>query len=223
MSRGWLERWFGDRMTDKVLGMVQEHLELTQTAVEELYYMVCSASDSESEKDALYKKISEVEMKADQLRRDMVVVLSERDIFPTEREDLMELVRAADWVADWARESGRILIIIPFHKAPEDMKKAARDMCRADYDCVKLLAKCLNVLPTDSLEAINLANQVEMMEEEIDDLYSVAREHLATLEFPGFSRGSLILLNEFLDSLETVADWCENTVDIVRSIAVRIQ
>ena len=46
---------------------------------------------------------------------------------------------------------------------------------------------------------------------------------IATLEFPGFSRGALILLNEFFDALETVADWCENTVDIVRAIAVRTQ
>ncbi|MBC8498748.1 hypothetical protein H8D40_07135, partial [Candidatus Bathyarchaeota archaeon] len=49
----------------------------------------------------------------------------------------------------------------------------------------------------------------------------VARGHLANLEYPGFSVGALILLNEFLDALETVADWCENTADIVRAIAVR--
>jgi uncharacterized protein Yka (UPF0111/DUF47 family) len=40
-------------------------------------------------------------------------------------------------------------------------------------------------------------------------------------EFKGWTMGSMILLNEFLDALETVADWCENTADIVRSISVR--
>jgi len=49
----------------------------------------------------------------------------------------------------------------------------------------------------------------------------VARCHLANREYPGFSVGELILLNEFLDALETIADWCENTADIVRAIAVR--
>ena len=70
-------------------------------------------------------------------------------------------------------------------------------------------------------KAIGLADQVEMIEEDVDDLYSEARRHIATLEFTGFSDGALILLNEFFDALETVADWCENTVDIVRAIAVR--
>jgi uncharacterized protein Yka (UPF0111/DUF47 family) len=55
----------------------------------------------------------------------------------------------------------------------------------------------------------------------LDELYSIARYHLANLEYPGFSVGALILLNEFLDALETIADWCENTADIVRAIAVR--
>ena len=71
-------------------------------------------------------------------------------------------------------------------------------------------------------EAINLANEVELLEEDIDELYIEARRCLAHSEFPGFTTGSLILLNEVLDSIETVVDWCENTADIVRAIATRI-
>ena len=214
-------RWFADFRNAEVLGMVRDHLELTQTAVQELYNMICSACETSLDKRALYDKISEVEMKADALRREMIVKLTERDVFPEERQDLMELVRAVDWVADWAREAGRILVIIPFEKAPNEMKCAAQDMAKACLRGVTLLADCIDALSEDKLRAIEIANEVEMIEEDIDDLYSVARGHLASLEFSGFSRGSLILLNEFLDAIETVADWCENTVDIVRAIAVR--
>jgi predicted phosphate transport protein (TIGR00153 family) len=222
MSRRWLERWFGDRRTEQVLAMVREHLELTQKAVEELYIMVQSASEARQEKEALYKKISEIEMKADHLRRDMVDELTKREIFPNEREDLMELVRAVDWIADWSREAGRILVIIPFESSPEEMKSSVIEMCKACVACVTNLARCIRVLPDNPKEAIELANEVEMLEEDIDDLYSITRHHLANLEFTEFSLGALILLNEFLDSIETVADWCENSADIVRAIAVRI-
>ena len=218
-----LLRWFGDHRNEEVLGMVRDHLEMTQNAVQELYNMVCTACEGPKDKDEFYKKISEYEMKADQLRRDMIVKLTERNVFPTEREDLMELVRAVDWVADWAREAGRILVIIPFDYAPDEMKQSAQDMSKACINAVTLLAKSIDVLQEDRMKAIELADEVEMIEEDIDDLYSVAREHLANLEFKGFSIGELILLNEFLDALETVADWCENTVDIVRAIAIRLQ
>jgi predicted phosphate transport protein (TIGR00153 family) len=217
--------WIAPKRGENVLEMVEAHLELTENAVSNLYKLVEAAtSEAGDVTKKLYDSLSELEMKADEMRRDMVDELTKGEMFPEEREDLMELVRAVDWIADWSKEAGRILIIIPFQKAPEEMKKAAQDMCRANLDCVSILAKCIHELHSNNAkEALNLANQVEMLEEELDELYSIARKHLATMEFPDFSTGALILLNEFLDALETVADWCENTADIVRAIAVRIQ
>ncbi len=216
--------WFAPKRGEKVLEMVEEHLKLTQNAVNDLYRMVeASASSKEKDSKDLFESVSQLEMRADQLRREMVDELTKSEMFPEERGDMMELVRAVDWVADWSKEAGRILIIIPFEKAPKEMKEAAQNMCRANVACVKVLGRCVKALPEDPKEAISLANEVEVLEEELDELYSVARAHLATLEFPGFSTGALILLNMFLDALETVADWCENTVDIVRAVAVRVQ
>ena len=218
-----IKRWFGDYRNKIVLDMVRDHLQLTKSAVHSLYGMVSAASVNPSEKRRLYDEISDFEKRADELRREMIVKLTERDVFPTEREDLMELVRAVDWVADWSREAGRILIIIPFETSPEEVRQKALEMSKGIIRSVDILAECINVLSEDGIKALALADQVELLEEDIDDLYSHARMSMATLEFPGYSRGALILLNEFFDALETVADWCENTVDIVRAIAVRIQ
>ncbi len=216
--------WFAPKRGDRVLEMVEEHLALTQDAVSDLYRLVeASALKRESDTKELFESLSQLEMRADQLRRDMIVKLTERDVFPSEREDLMDLVRAVDWVADWAREAGRILVIIPFEDAPDEMKEAVQAMTKECVACVTVLVECIQELPLDRMRAIELADQVEMFEEDIDDLYSDARALLSKLEFPTFSRGSLILMNEFLDAIETVADWCENTVDIVRAIAVRGQ
>jgi predicted phosphate transport protein (TIGR00153 family) len=218
-----LLRWFGDYRNEIVLGMVKEHLELTENAVDDLFNMIDSACDSPEEKKELYEKISESEMKADQLRRDMIIKLTERDLFPTERQDLMELVRAVDWIADWAREAGRILTIIPFEKSPEGVKQTAKEISKACTRAVSRLADCIETLAVDRMKAIEIADQVEMIEEDIDEMYSEARRHIAQEEFSEFTDGALILLNEFFDAIETVADWCENTVDIVRAIAVRRQ
>jgi len=216
--------WIAPKRGEDVLKMVEDHLELTKNAVRSLYELVESASEEKGDTKQLYDRVSDLEMEADDLRRKMVDVLTKGEMFPEEREDLMELVRAVDWIADWSKEAGRILIIIPFQKAPDEMKKAAQNMCRANLDCVAVLAKCIHELHNSNpKEAINLANEVELLEEELDELYSIARGYLATGEFPDFSTGSLILLNMFLDALETVADWCENTADIVRAVAVRIQ
>ena len=78
------------------------------------------------------------------------------------------------------------------------------------------------MLSEDKLRALELANEVEMLEEDIDELYSIARGFLASMDFSSWSDGSLILLAEFLKAIEMVSDWCENSVDLVRAIAVRM-
>ena len=214
--------WFAPKRGHKVLKMVEDHLKLTQKAVNSLYEMVEAAAECDPDKcKRSYMSVSDMEMQADELRRSMVEELTEGEMFPEERDDLMELVRAVDWIADWSKEAGRILNSIPFDKAPDDMKEATINMVRANVDCVKVLTECIRALPRNSRKALTLANEVEMLEENIDDLYGEARKLFASLEFPEFTTGALILLNEFLDAIETVADWCENTADIVRAIAVR--
>jgi predicted phosphate transport protein (TIGR00153 family) len=202
--------------------MAEKHLELTKSAVMEMYSMVDAAAHCDANKCLThYMSLSRMEMEADELRRQMVDALTKSEMFPEERDDLMELVRAVDWIADWSKEAGRILNVIHLDKAPQEMRDAALNMAKADADCVSVLDECLKVISTDPKEAINLANKVELLEEDIDELYSQARQHLANLEFNDWTTGSLILLNEFLDALETVADWCENTADIVRAVSVR--
>jgi len=214
-------RWFGDKRNMTVLEMTHEHLDLTTEAVKELYEMVRVVGDSPESKDAYYERISQMEMKADQIRRDMVTELSQRDVFPTERDDLMELVRAVDWVADWAREAGRILVIIPFERLPEELRTSIENMCRENYSCVRVLAKCIRSLSGNPRRALELADQVELLEEDVDELYAESRRIMAGIEDMGMTRGASILLNEFMDAVEMVADWCENTVDIARAIAIR--
>ena len=214
--------WFAPKRGEQVLQMVEDHLELTEKAVIALHRMVEVAADCD--KDACkqaFLDISEMEMAADNLRRRMVRELTEGDMFPEERDDLMELVRAADWIADWSKEAGRILNIIPFEKTTDEIKTATLNMVKANVDCVKVLKQSIDALATDPKKSLSLADEVEMLEETIDDLYGEVRRHFATEEFPEFSTGALILLNEFFDAIETIADWSENTADIVRAIAVR--
>ncbi|RLC68728.1 MAG: hypothetical protein DRH97_02180 [Chloroflexi bacterium] len=214
--------WFAPKRGLSVLEMVEKHLDLTQNAAISLHTMVEVASDSNQEKgSAIFTNISRYEREADELRRKMVRELTEGEMYPEERDDLMELVRAVDQIADWSKEAGRILRTIPFEKTPDSIKTATLNMAKANVDCVDVLKQSINALPINPSRALTLADEVEMLEETIDDLYGEVRLHFANEEFPGFSMGSLILMNEFFDAIETAADWCENTADIVRAIAVR--
>ena len=215
-------RWFGDRRNETVLDMVHNHLELTEKAVRELYEMVVAVGESPIDKKKYYESISQHEMRADEIRRKMVTELSIRDLYASERDDLMSLVRAVDWVADWAREASRILVIIPFEKLPEEFRKAIENMCLENYNGVQILDNCVKALSVNPKKALELADKVELSEENIDDLYAIARIMYIDLDVPEMTRGAMILLNEFMESIETVSDWCENSADVARAIAIRV-
>jgi predicted phosphate transport protein (TIGR00153 family) len=213
---------FGPKRGEKVLELVEDHLELTQNAVISLQKMVeISGEKGQKEGSDVFPDISMYEKQADELRRDMVEELTKGEMYPEERDDLMELVRAVDWIADWSKEAGRILRIIPFEKSPDKIKEATYNMIKSNVDCVKVLIKSIDALPKNTSDALSYADEVEMLEESIDDLYGETRYQFAKDELPDFKTSELILMNEFFDALETIADWCENTADIVRAIAVR--
>lgn len=215
-------RWFGNRGSETVIEMTYRHLELTTEAVKQLHEMVRTSSDDQ-EKKKFYLAISIHEINADKIRREMITELSKRELYPEERDDLMELVRSVDWIADWAREAARIMVIVPIYKLPPEFKETIVQMCRENYSTIRILAKCIHALSSDSKKAMEYADQVELLEADLDDLYGTARNHFVELGDIGMTRGSLILLNEILKALETVSDWCENTADIARAIAIRVK
>ena len=214
-------RWFGDRRNETVLEMTHDHLELTTEAVKQLYDMVRTIDSNETKKK-FYDLISQHEMRADEKRREMITELSNRELYPNERDDLMELVRAVDWIADWTREAARILVIVPFNKLPEEFRHSIEDMCKANYACVRILANCIYELSDNPRKALDLADQVELFEEDLDDLFGAARNHIVALDYVDMNRGAMILIYELIEAIETISDWCENTADLARAIAIRV-
>jgi uncharacterized protein Yka (UPF0111/DUF47 family) len=94
-------------------------------------------------------------------------------------------------------------------------------MTKACTSAVRLLSDCVDMLLEDRHQTLELANEVEMVEVNIDEMYSVVLGYIANLNFSCWSSGSLILLAEFLQAIEMVSDWCENSVDLIRAIAIR--
>jgi len=139
MSKRFLG-WLQPDERKKVLDMVQDHLELTLQTVIHLGEMVEASSDNNADqKDAHYKELSGLEMRADELRRKIIEELTTTKLSPEERDDLMELVRSVDWIADWSKEAGRILKILPYQSLNDELKADSTHMVNATINCVKIL------------------------------------------------------------------------------------
>jgi hypothetical protein len=215
-----LIKWFEKRKETKALADVQRHLALTTGIVEDLENAIKAAVKSDMrEMLACIGRVASGEKEADSLRRKVMDEISTGELSPTDREDLMDLVKRVDMVADWSRESTRVLGAIPMEQVPGTIKDAFIEMVKSVKECTISLQKCVNKMMTKPEEALQAADIVEREEEKVDGIHEKARVLIGRENLP--KAGVAILASELFEALEMVADSCEDACDQVRVIMVR--
>jgi len=215
-----LIKWFGKRRETKALATVQRHLVLTTGIVADLEMaMGASIRKDEKEKQTCIKRVTSGEKEADRLRRKVMDDVSKGELSPIDRADLMELVKRVDMVADWSRESTRVLTAISMEQVPTALKDVFMEMIRNVKDCAISLQKCVNKMMTKPEEALQAADTVERKEEKVDDIHEKARILLGKEDLP--TAGVAVLVSQLFEAIEMIADSCEDACDQVRVIMVR--
>jgi len=215
--------WFGKRRQTKVVQLIQTHLSLTTRAVEELEKALELKTKQQKEPaEASIARVSRMEEEADVLRREIALELTRGEIPPHERDDLLHLSRDIDWITDWSKESGRILSVTPVDRLPEQITKRALEMMHVVKETAIAVRNCVNQLTDKPKEAMKLADDVEALEEKVDGLYTDIRRLYPEIDFSKVNPGEVFLIGQLFDAIENVTDWCENTIDQVRVLAVRM-
>jgi len=215
-----LLEWFEKRRESKAIEMMRRHLAVTMNAVEDFERAV-KASVNLNEKDtkAAIERVTNSEREADRLRRTVMTELARGELPPHDREDLMHLMKRVDMVADWCRESTRVLAATPMNDVPDKLREAAVKMAEGAKECAAALYRSISRMAEKPEEALKAADEVERLEEKVDDLFENSRRLLAKEE--KLSIGAAVLMNELYEAIEMVADWCEDACDQVRIIIVR--
>ena len=215
-----LIKWFAKRKETKALMTVQRHLALTTGIVEDLEKaMRASIKGDKKETERCIQRVASSEKEADGLRRNVMDEISTGELSPTDREDLMNLVKKVDMVADWSRESTRILGAIPMDNVPVSIKDESIEMVVNVKECAVSLQKCVNSIMTKPEEALKAADTVERQEERVDDIHEKARILLGKEDIQ--KAGVAVLIGQLFEAIEMIADSCEDACDQVRVIIVR--
>ena len=215
-----LVKWFERRRETKALSTIQRHLALTTGIVEDLEKAIQAAIDSdEKEMRKCVERVANSEKEADGLRRKVMDEVSRGELPPVGREDLMHLVKRVDMIADWSRESTRILGALPMKQVPKTIRDEFTNMVKSVKECTISLQKCVNRIMTNPNEALQAADAVEREEEKVDDIHESARKLLGKEDLP--KAGIAVLISQLFETLEMIADSCEDTCDQVRVIMVR--
>lgn len=215
-----LIKWFEKRKETLALATVQRHLALTTGIVEDLERAIAAAlKDSDNELRTCIERIVSSEREADVLRRRVMDEVSKGELAPIDREDIMHLVKRVDMIADWSRESTRVLSAIPMENVPGSIKGVYVEMIKGVKECAVSVQRCVNKMMTKPEDALQAADYVERQEEKVDDIHEKARGLLGKEDMP--RAGVAVLVSQLFEALEMIADSCEDACDQVRVIIVR--
>lgn len=206
------------------MGLVVEHSKMTTLAVELLSKCIRAAVGGKKEElERNFVALEEKEKEADVLRRRIIEELARGELPVDERVGLMRLGRQIDWITDWAHEASRILVGFDLSQMPKRVQDVVLEMCSTVADCTLRVTDCVQKLVDGAMEdALRAADEVERLEEKVDKLYQGAHSNLNDIQTNGIRVGAIILLSQFTEAIENIADRCEDSCDQVRVMAVTL-
>jgi predicted phosphate transport protein (TIGR00153 family) len=213
LSEKALLSWFSRRKESVVASKTLDHaVKIVDTVVElDKAIGAAVAEDRTAAMDALHRLMMR-ENEADTIERELFSELSRGELEPKDREDLMQLVRNVDLVADWAKVAGRNLQILMETEIHISKNVWARfkEISMSTVDCARLLVKTVEAFGVNADLVIDKAGEVNSLERVIDDLYYRIKK--ALVQSTADPR-VVILLNDLLAGIENASDFCKDAAD----------
>jgi len=160
-----------------------------------------------------------VETEIDDLRRAVFEELTRGSLPPKDREDIMHLVKRLDVMADHVKDSGRSLLLLSEASMPKDVWNELVEITKDLVEESATLRRSIEKLGVDTAEVRALAQKVDQFETRIDERYMKTKE-LLLKHGREMDAATLLILRDLLQSLEEVADSCDDTADYVRILTV---
>jgi len=215
-----MERWFAKRRRSKVLEIAHRQITLAIDTVRELEKSVNAAlNGNKEEATSSFERLSLVEREIDELRRTVFEELTRGSLPFKDREDIMHLVKRLDVMADHVKDSGRSVVVLLEAKVVREIWEQFVEIAKDLVACSTTLRKALDKLGTDPSEARELSKKVDEIENMVDEKYLKAKA-LLLKHSDKMDSATLMLLRDLLESMEHIADSCDDTADYIRILTV---
>jgi predicted phosphate transport protein (TIGR00153 family) len=163
------------------------------------------------------ERTHQAESRADDIRREIVLLLYGKALFPESRGDILGLIEAVDKIPNQAESVVRQMRHQQF-QTPADLGQDLRSLVQLVRTCSLEVVKAARTLFVDYHSAAFLSDRVGELESEADDLEFALIEKIFT---SSRETADKILLRDMVQAIGDIADRAEAVSDRVRLIAVK--
>ncbi len=169
-----------------------------------------------AERDELFKKIEELEVKIEDITHNTRLELSKNFITPFDREDIYILIKSMENVSDYMHGAAGLMRI--YHV--EKITKSIRKLSELNVDAVLNIGIAIKQLKTMKNHAAiaEACKKINKLERKSDDIYNKSIEDIFENET---DVKNIIKYKDVLSSLETATDMCKRVANILEQISVK--
>jgi hypothetical protein len=214
--------WISKERRKDIIKMSLKHAEKVIEVVEHAVKVLEAYSENNAKAaDKEWGEVFRLEREADDIKRSLLAELSKETFHPIDRETIVRLVLSIDDIASYAKAwSRRVILLFDIReRPPESIVLRFLSMGRKVLEASKTIREAIERLAEDPKKVLELANAVERIEEEVDDIRGEVFKEI--IRFCENSKTSLcILAKDIMDTIENGADKCEDVADVLRSLAL---
>ena len=164
-----------------------------------------------------YRVVHHAETQADDIRREIEVMMYSKALFPESRGDILGLLEAMDKVPNQAESAVRSiyeerLVLPPF------LVTGITPLLDVSARCVKAMIECVSQLFKDYTSATVAVGRVDELESEADHIESDLKERIFASDLEGLDK---ILLRDLVSRFANLCDRAEDVADRVRIIVAK--
>jgi len=164
-----------------------------------------------------FLKVHSAESMADDIRREIEVMMYTKALFPESRGDILGLLETMDKVPNQAESAVRMLlnqhVIVPDEMNEQVIQLA--DVCRR---CVEAMVDSADKVFTDFTNATVAIGKVDELESIADGVEENLIEQIFTSEIDGADK---LLLRDLVKHIAEISDRAENVGDRIRIIVAK--
>jgi len=176
----------------------------------------CADSNRDAAK-ASFAEVHKAESRADDIRREIEVMMYSKSLFPESRGDIMGLLETMDKVPNQAEDAIRMIwnqyVVIPKEHVAEILL-LVDVCCRSAYAMVEAAEK----LFTDFTNAAIVVGKIDELESEGDKIEASLIEKVFSKKVDSIST---IIFRDFVECVGSISDRAENVGDRIRIIVAK--
>jgi predicted phosphate transport protein (TIGR00153 family) len=220
-----LFEWFKSRNEESAINKTFVHMQKVLECVVEFEKGLTFLIEEKNIDLALkvFFRVDELEHQADEIRRNILNMLSMAELTSTIRENLIHLAKRIDDIANAANAGARILIYMDhskFLKLENEILQKVLELTRKSVETVKKLNVMVNSLITaEEKEIHRLGDEINSLEHQCDEIhFSINRMLLSN--HPDINPFTAIEIHDCFLLIETISDNAEDVADYIIMLTV---